>query len=194
MSIEQTIARIPSMTADQRSSLRLNAQAKLEAGAPRWLEDSRKVLQALERVEEQERKDAEAARASRVAGLNGSSLAERVLSAFEYDPPSPHERSLIQTLLDNPALSCSELSDQHGWREVAWDMQYGAMCSKRREFLTPSPRGTGDEPARFIDLLTDEARGEDGELRYCTKPGAVDAFRQLGFRVSKDAIEPRPSL
>lgn len=193
MSIEQTLAQIPSMTTVQRASLRLNAQSKLEAGAPQWLQDARRVLDALGEFEEQERRNADVARASKVAALEGSSVAERVLCAFEYDPPSQHEHSLIQTLLDNPGLSCSELSDRHGWREVAWDMQYGAMCSKRRDFLTSRGSVTRAEPARFIDLLTDEVRGEDGELRYSTKPVAVEAFKQLGFRVSEDAAEPKPS-
>lgn len=194
MSIDQTLARIPSMSTDQRNSLRLNAQAKLEAGTPQWLQDARTVLEALAKHEEQERRDAEADRASKVFSLEASSTAERVLSAFEYDPPTPHEQSLIQTLLDNPGLSCSALSDRHGWREVAWDMQYGAMCSKRRDFLEPPGHGQRTEPRRYIDLLTDEVRGEDGELRYSTKSEAVEAFKRLGFRVranqsSSDAAE-----
>jgi hypothetical protein len=34
------------------------------------------------------------------------------------------------------------------------------------------------------NLLTIKTRGEDGVLRYTTKGEAVDAFKQLGFRVN----------
>lgn len=123
---------------------------------------------------------------SRVTLRDASAVAsevERIVLAFEAEPPTPPEVKLIQTLLDHPGSTCAEMSHRHGWQDNAWDMQYGRMCAKRLKVLHRMQPATGAKVEPKIALLTMKVSGEDGILRYTTKHEAVEAFRQLGFRV-----------
>ena len=182
MSIEPILAKIPTMTADQRKALRANAEEKLASADPKWAVDAPKVLAALDAFGAEQGRVTREAHAHQVAKLDGSSPVERIVLAFELEPTTPGEDKLIQTLLDHPGATCAELSDLHGWQENAWDMQYGAMCAHRQEFLWPLLPAVREELAPNIDLLTIKSRGEDGVLRYITRPEAVEAFVKLGFR------------
>jgi hypothetical protein len=184
VSIELTLSKIPKMTADQRKVLRANAQSKLELGDPQWADDAPKVLAALEAFEEEEGRTAHHKRNRNIANLDGASAIERIVLAFELEPPTRGEENLIQTLLDHPGSTCGEMSDLHGYQENAWDMQYGLMCAKRQDFLWPLQPAVRDGLEPNTNLLTIKTRGEDGVLRYTTKGEAVDAFKQLGFRVN----------
>jgi hypothetical protein len=183
MSIEPTLASIPNMTVDQRKVLRTNAQAKLASGDPKWAIDSPKVLAALEAFEGEQGRAADQKRTTKIARLEDASSVERIILAFELEPPTLNEANLIQTLLDHPGSTCAEMSAHHAYQENAWDMQYGLMCAKRQEFLWPLQPGVRDGIEPNTDLLTVKTRGQDGVLRYTNKPEALEGFRQLGFRV-----------
>jgi len=193
MNIEATIARIPAMTADQRKTLRTNAEAKLASDDPQWTDAALKVITALDALDAEEGRIANAARSSRLGNLDGCSPIERIVIAFELDPISPGEDKLIQTLLDHPGSTCAELSRRHGWEETAWDMQYGYMCAKRQEYLWPLEPDVREELKPNIDMLTVKTRGEDGILRYSNRPEATDAFRRLGFRIKSEIASPSAS-
>lgn len=112
-----------------------------------------------------------------------ASEVERIVLAFEDQPPTLAEHKLIQTLLDHPNSTCAEMSAWHGWQENAWDMQYGRMCAKRLGVLQPVQPAKRMKLEPKIALLTTIVRNNDGMLRYTTKHEAVEAFKQIGYRV-----------
>lgn len=183
MNIDTILTKIPLMSVDERKTLRANAEEKLASGDAKWADAAPKVLEALDAVNAEEGRLALAAHNSKVADLDECSPIERIVIAFELDPPAPGEDKLIQTLLDHPGSTCAELSHYHGWEETAWDMQYGLMCAKRQDYLWPLEPDVRDEVKPNIDMLTFKTRGADGVLRYTSKPEAVEAFGRLGFRI-----------
>jgi hypothetical protein len=183
MSIEPTLAKIPTMTADQRKVLRANAEAKLASGDPKWAVDAPSVLVALDAFDEEQGRVASQQRGIKIADLKEASAVERIVLAFELEPTTQAEEKMIQILLDHPGSTATQLTDLHGWVGDAWDLQYGGMCARRREYLWPLEPAVREGDAPNIDMLTVKTRGEDGTLRYHTKPEAVEAFKLLGFRV-----------
>ncbi len=181
MNIQQTIARIPLLTAQQRDTMRANAIAKLAAADDKWIKDAQALITALDEFDCGQTRMNSAAEAKRIAELEGKSAAERIASAFEFAPPSETEHKLIRVLLDNPGSTCAELSSKIGWHPAAWDMAFGSMCSQRMEYLWPLEPTAREERKGFIRFLTVQRRGHDEEIRYTMKPEAVEALASVGF-------------
>ena len=118
-----------------------------------------------------------------ITGLVSASLTERVVTAFQSDPPTDTENRLIQVLLDNPHSTCTELSTHIGWHPDAWDMGFGSVCSQRRAYFKATTNVLRGDKSPNIPLLAFQERDENGKIRYTMKPEAVEAFKRLGFRV-----------
>ncbi|NBC36252.1 hypothetical protein GTZ99_06735 [Novosphingobium sp. FSY-8] len=179
MSIDKLIAKIPTMSPDERKTMRANAEAKAATGDA----NAAKVLAALDAQDAEENRLTQQARAEKVVELDQASPTARVKLAFELEPTTPGEDKLIQTLLDHPGSTNADLTALHGWRDGAWDMQFGYMCAKRQDFLWPLEPAVRNDLAPNIDMLTIKTRDEEGVLRYRLKPEAIEAFKLLGFRV-----------
>ncbi len=173
MSIEQTLAKIPTMTAELRKSLRTNAEEKLALGDPKWAIDAPRMLAALDAQDRLEGKE-------RIAVAQALPRTERVVFAFTALPPSPHEQRLIQVLLDHPGTTNKELSQRLGWNDNGWDLHFGTMCKERMHLLWKADPGTSRAGLFYSGIL---ATYTTGTSTFVMKPEAVDAFRQLGFRV-----------
>lgn len=182
MNVDQMIASIPDKTDEQRQTMRANAEAKLAAGDPVWVTAATRMIEAIDCFEHERTRLADERRASAIAGVGSAPLVECVVTAFEIERPTQAEEKLIQILLDHPGSTCAELSAHHGWQPIAWDMQYGAMCACRVDFLWPLEPSVRKGDQASISLLTRQERGPDGALRYWTRPEATEAFRALGFR------------
>ena len=163
-----------------------------EQGDRSWATDAPITLAVLQTSDGEESRSADLLHATRIADLHDSSGAasevERIVLAFKDEPPTLAEDKLIQTLLDHPGSTCAEMSARHGWQENAWDTQYGRMCAKRLGVLQPVERAERMKLEPKIALLTTIVREDDGMLRYTTKYEAIEAFRQMGFRV--EALHP----
>lgn len=183
MNVEKMIASLPDKTAEQRQTMRGNAEAKLAAGDPAWATAAAKMIEAIDGFDHERTRLAGERRASAIADVGGAPLVECIVTPFEFEPPTQAEEKLIQILLDHPGSTCAELSAHHGWEPIAWDLQYGAMCASRVDFLWPLEPSVRNGEQANINMLTGQERGPDGVLRYCNRPEAVEAFRALGFRV-----------
>jgi len=163
-----------------------------EQGDRSWATDAPITLAVLQTSDGEESRSADLLHATRIADLHDSSGAasevERIVLAFKDEPPTLAEDKLIQTLLDHPGSTCAEMSARHGWQENAWDTQYGRMCAKRLGVLQPVQPAKRMKLEPKIALLTTIVREDDGMLRYTTKYEAIEAFRQMGFRV--EALHP----
>lgn len=181
MNIQLTISRIPSLTSQQRGTMRANAVEKLANADSKWIKDAQELLSALDEFESEQERTHSAAKAKRIAELEGKPTIERIIAAFELDQPSETDRKLISVLLDNQDSTCAQLSSKIGWHPDAWDMAFGSMCSQRMEYLWPLEPVARKEKKGFIRFLTLQQRGSDGKIRYAMKPEAVEAFKKLGF-------------
>ena len=173
MSIEPTLAKIPTMTADQRKALRANAEDKLASGDPKWAVDAPRVQAALD---EQGRKEG----SERIEAAQSLPQTERVVFAFTALPLSPHEQRLVQVLLDHPGSTNKELSQHLGWNDNGWDLHFGTMCKDRMHLLWKAEPGTSRAGLFYSGIL---AIYTSGSSTFVMKDEAVEAFRQLGFRV-----------
>lgn len=183
MNVEKMIASIPDKTDEQRRMMRANAEAKLASRDPAWVTPAARMIEAIDSFDQERTRLAGECRASAIAAAGNAPLVDCIVTAFEIERPTQAEEKLIQTLLDHPGSTCAELSAHHGWEPIAWDMQYGAMCASRVDFLWPLEPSVRDGDQANINMLTRQERGPDGALRYWNWPEAVDAFRALGFRV-----------
>ncbi|TCJ41280.1 hypothetical protein [Parafrankia sp. BMG5.11] len=123
MSIEQTLARLSSMTSQQRDTLRKNAVEKLASGDPKWIDDAHKLLAALGDFDASQERIYSEGRRKQISALEAKSDAERIVVAFKLDPPSEIEAKLIGSLLEHPDSTCAELSSHMGW--APGDLGYG---------------------------------------------------------------------
>ena len=174
MNIELTLAKIPAMTADLRKTLRANAEEKLASGDPKWAIDAPRVLAALD---DQSRMEG----GERIAHAQSLPRTERVVFAFTALPPSPHEQRLVQVLLDHPASTNRDLSRHLGWDDNGWDMHFGTMCKDRMHLLWQADPGTSRAGLFYSGIL---ATYTTGSSTFVMKPEVVEAFQQLGFRVT----------
>lgn len=179
MSIDKLIAKIPTMSPDERKKLRANAEAKAATGDA----NAAKVLAALDAQDAEENRLTQQARAEKLAELDKAPPALRIKLAFELEPLTETEEKILRALLDHPDSTCAELSGKIGWDPRAWDMGFGHICSKRLEYLWPLEPIVREEKEGFIRLLTTHRRDEAGTIRYRLKPEAIEAFKLLGFRV-----------
>ena len=173
MSIEPTLAKIPTMTADQRKALRTNAEGKLASGDPKWAVDAPKVIAALD---EQSRKEG----SGQIEAAQSLPKTARVVFAFTTLPLSQHEQRLVQVLLDQPASTNKELSQHLGWNDNGWDLHFGTMCKDRMHLLWKAEPGTSRAGLFYSGIL---ATYTSGSSTFVMKAEAVEAFKQLGFRV-----------
>ena len=177
MNIEKLIASIPTLTPEQRKGMRGNITDKMQSVDPATVESAAMLLAALDAFEE----NLTVQRTKEMEELSRRPFAERLAVAFQRDPLSEREARLLQVLLDNPGGSCAELSAGMGNAPNTWDMGMGSLCAQRRGWLHGfSAKGEGR--SENLALMTDQARGENGEIRYTLKPEIAAVLAGLGLR------------
>ena len=181
MNIDKIVARIPALTRQERESQRANAEEKLNSGDLKWATAAPALLAALDAHEDAEARSHAEARATRLSALENSTTVERIIAAFQDEPPTPTEEKLVRVLLDHPGGTCAELSTRIGWDPVAWDMHFGAMCSRRVAWLWPLEPAVRETKDGYIRLLTIQQKDGEDAVRYTMKPEAVAAFAFLNM-------------
>ena len=176
MSVEKLIANVPVRSDAERKVMREHALTWLQSGNAVQVADANQLLTALEAFETSKA-------AELLARVASAPLAQRVVVAFKTVKPSATEERLIQVLLDNPGSTCAELSSKIGWAPNTWDMGFGALCAQRALILHALADTPKEGPSSNLPLLTLQCRGGDEAIRYTMKPEAIEAFKQLGFRV-----------
>jgi hypothetical protein len=175
MSIDRTIASIPSMTPEERRKMRANAEKALATGKDGAKADARRLLEALDA----QKKNETEALASRARKLPRTQL---VLEAFAADEMTETDRKIVQVLLDNPGLSSSALSEKLGWGGMAWHMHFGEMCKKRISRLWPAPHAEKRDADFYCGILADLSQTH----LWTMKPEAAVAFASLGLRPNRN--------
>ena len=169
MSIEKTIAGIPTMSPKARETLRANAERLLRT--PGREPDARRVLDALEAA-------AQGERAALIAQAQSLPKAQKVVQAFTVMPMTETERKVVQALLDNPGASSRELSQSIGWDGQAWDAHFGRMCGDREHLLWPAEPYEKIEGRFLSGILADIST----DLRWTMNPEVVEGPAALGLR------------
>jgi hypothetical protein len=182
MSIDKLIASIPTLTAAQRRSMRENVLKTLQSADPAKVKEAEHVLAALDAHEA----GLTAAHNAKMEANARLPFAERFAEALRQEPLSPTEERLLQVLLDHPGGSCAELSACMGWAPSTWDMGMGSLCAQRRGWLHGFS-AMGEGKSENLALLTDQTRGDNGEIRYTLKPEVAAALADLGLRPGKGA-------
>ena len=178
MSIEKTLAAIPSQSQADRAKLRANAERLAANGIPAQQAQAKAVLAELDRVAQ-----VEAARLH--AAVSAMDMAARVAAAFTKNPPTRTEETVIRALLDNPHATSTELTRACGWDGLTWQMHFGAMARKREADLWPAEPFTRRDANFYSGILADF--DPDG-ARFTMKPEVAHAFAALGIspRARKD--------
>lgn len=161
--------------------MRANAVEKLARADAKWIAQAQTLLTALDEFDSEQIRTHTAAKTKRIAELEGQPATERIVGAFELEPPSETDVKLIRVLLDNPNSTCAQLSSKIGWHPDAWDMAFGSLCSRRMECLLPLEPNAREDKKGFIRFLTVQQQGDDGIIRYTMKPEAVAALARLGL-------------
>ena len=168
---EKVIARIPSMTSEERQQLRRNCWRAVERSPdPLIVKEARKVIDELTAVERREVKFVERLPAPR-----------RIEYAFRRLPANDRERCAIQLLYDQePATPQRIVAVLGEARPVDWPRPFAAMCRNRRHLLpeTWQMADPADEPQGYAAALIDfDAPTQIVRL----KPEAQAAFATLGY-------------
>lgn len=171
MSNEKLIASIPNKTPAERKAMRENTVRLMQSGNPERVAEATTMLAALDAFEE---------------ALASRPFAERLAMALEQYRLSESEEQVLKVLLDNPGSSCAELSTKLGWKEMAWDMHMGSICAERAAWLHGFT-AKGEGKSNNLALMTDQVRGEDGEIRYTMKADVVAVLAKLGLRSGRPA-------
>ena len=172
MSIDKTIAKIPTMTLDERKKLRANVAEKLASGDPKWVDAATKVLAALDAQALHEDKEL-------VATAQALPKAERVVFAFTRMPPTPTQERIIRVLLDHPGSTNAELSRHLGWKDNGWDLHFGSMCADRMHLLWPAEPAVVRPGLFYSGILV--LYNNDGST-FVMRPEAVEGFEAIGIK------------
>ena len=167
MSIDQILHAIPNMDREARNRLRQNATQKLLSGNEQQKIDAKKIIDALDKVEAENRTEFKSAPASK-----------QVEMIFGRSPLSEHERGILSAVLDNPGSTSAKLSEICGYnRGGGWHLHFGTMCKQRLASLLDRPASTdriGDDFFTGILLHFD-----DNDRSFTIKPEFEDGIRAL---------------
>lgn len=171
MSIEKIISTLPLKSNAERDRIRVNAQRLLADGKPAQKVDAEKVIVALDDLAESEHR-------TRYERLKDAPVSQRVIEAFQAEPPTDTEVKVIRALLANPHATSAALSDACGWRGQVWHAHFGAMCRAREVWLWPAERSVLRDSNFWSGILADF----DAETSTWTmKPDVAAAFCELGL-------------
>jgi hypothetical protein len=182
MNIDKLLEAIPTMTAAERKVQRENAERALKSDKSNFQEPARRILAALDaQATEQWLADE---RAKEVIREHARSLpaAERIVNAFTAIPMTETDRKLVQAVLDHPGSPSTVLTKSLGWKNLAWQLHFGAMCRAREHLLGAAPYEAKRDDKFYTGLLCDYDEATSG---FTLKPEAVDAFAALGLSPQK---------
>lgn len=148
MTIEKTLALLPTMSAKKKSAIRKRAKDWLESEDAQKRADAQRVLDVLKDLD-----------AERRTPLSDDATLEdrtrRVQDAFVEEPPTEVEWKVIQALLDNPGSTSERLSEICGWTDSAWHLHFGLMCRARESYLWPVEQRSGWPGPFYSGILAD---------------------------------------
>jgi len=178
MSIDKILAAIPGKSQADRGKLRANAERLAAKGTPAQRADAAKVLDALDRAEQDERDRL-------FAAVSAMDMAARIAAAFTKRPPTPTEETVIRALLDNPHATSTDLTRACGWNGLVWQMHFGTMAKLREADLWPAEPFTKRDANFYCGILAEF--DPDGN-RFTMKPEVAHGFAALGIapRVRKE--------
>lgn len=169
MTIEKTLALLPTMSAKKKGVIQARAKEWLANGDAKKRSDAQRMLDALEAL------DAER-RAPLSDGATLDDRIARVQAAFLEQPPSETDWRVIQALLDNPGSTSERLSEICGWTDSAWHLHFGTMCRAREPYLWPVKQKPEWSEPFYSGILADF--DSDGS-KFTMKPEAARAFNLM---------------
>ncbi|MEQ8559751.1 MAG: hypothetical protein RIB03_15685 [Henriciella sp.] len=172
MSIEKTIAALPSLSTAERATIKDRATNWLESGSVEQKENAEKMLAALDALEEAEDKE-------RYDRLSGMTVAQRVVEAFKEEPPTDTDTKVIKALMDHPDSTSAQLSEAVGWGAQSWHMHFGNMCAVREVFLWPAPLSEARPDKKTMTMIL--ADYDEASSTWKMKPEAAEAFKAMGL-------------
>lgn len=176
MNIERHLAAIPTQTAQERDGIRANANRLLSSGTGAQKDAAKSLLAALDAFESEQSKALE-------ERLMSMPVARRVVEAFTRRPFTDNERRVIQTLLDHPGSTTTELTRYAGLGEsMIWQMHFGNLCKAREDLLWPAKGAETRDGPFWCGILADAERGTN---RFTMKPDVAAAFVELGLKAKQ---------
>jgi hypothetical protein len=168
---EKVIARIPSMTSEERQQLRRNCLRAVERSPdPLIVKEARKVIAELDLVERRE-----------LDFVGRLPTPRRIEYAFRRLPANDRERHAIRLLNDQePATPQRIVAVLGESRPVDWPRPFAAMCRDRWHLLpdaAPANDGGSEAQAYAAALIDYDAPSQTIRL----KPEALAAFATLGY-------------
>lgn len=174
---ERVIARMPSLTAEERLQLRHNCERAAARSPDRLVVlEAQRVLAALDALEQRE---------ARV--LARLPLARRIEYAFRRLPASDDERRILRLLIEQEMkeLGAGRRAEAAALNASIWYRLVEDICRMRRHLLSVDEPPQDAQPASGPDawataLLSADDGGSAGDsLRL--RPEAVAAFSSLGY-------------
>ena len=166
MTIEKTLALLPTMSAEKKCAIRKRAKDWLANDDADKRADAQRMLDALESLD-----------AERRAPLSDSAALEdriaRIQAAFVELPPTKTDWRVIRALLNNPGSTSERLSEICGWTESSWHLHFGLMCRARESYLWPVEERPGWPGPFYSGILADF---ENDGSKFTMKPEAARAF------------------
>jgi hypothetical protein len=172
MTIDGTLASIPTMDAEQRRQLRANAEKLLVK--PAMEANARRVLEALDA-------QAEVEMAELTSHVLKLPMSQRVVEAFTNEPLTDSERRLVEILLNNPGRSSKELSSALAMGGQSWHMLFGKRCKRREDRLWPAVKSEKRNANFYCGILATWT----AEGGWVMKPEVVDGFGGIGLRAKE---------
>lgn len=180
---ERIIARLPSLTAEERLQLRHNCERAVERSPDRLVVlEAKRVLAALDTLQQRE---------ARV--LARLPLARRIEYAFRRLPASDDERRILRLLIEQETKeqgAAPRRAEAESFNAGIWHRRIGDICRMRRHLLGvdgPPQAALAEQPASgpaawATALLSADDGGNDddaGSIRL--RPEALAAFSSLGY-------------
>jgi len=176
MNIDRHLAAIPAQSAQEREGIRANANRWLTSGTEAQIEAATRLVAALDAFEAEQSRALE-------ERLMAMPVALRVVEAFSRRPFSDNERRVIQTLLDHPGSTTTELTRYAGLGEsMIWQMHFGNLCKAREDLLWPAKGAETRDGPFWCGILADAERGTN---RFTMKPDVAAAFLELGLKAKQ---------
>lgn len=168
---EKVIARIPSMTSEERQQLRHNCQRAVDRSPdPLIVKEARKVIGELDMVERRE-----------LDFVVRLPTPRRIEYAFRRLPANDRERHAIRLLHDQEPATPQRIVTALGEaRPLDWPRPFAAMCRDRWHLLPDAAQvdDTASEAQAYAAALIDyDAPSQTVRL----KPEALAAFATLGY-------------
>jgi len=182
MNIDKLLEAIPSMSVAKRKIQRENAERALKSDKANLHEPARRILAALDaQATEQALADDRAKDAIR-EHARSLPASERIINAFTAIAMTETDRKLVQAVLDHPGSPSTVLTHSLGWKNLAWQLHFGAMCRAREHLLGAAPYEAKRDDKFYTGLLCDY---DDATNGFTLKPEAVDAFAAIGLSPQK---------